>query len=246
MAHIDNDHVLWYRLGRLAANQTTMVSPQTMVWGEPVSVDPRLDAARKGDGAWWGACPGPGKAAVLSSAGPHPGRIVLAVYQEGIAGNSDWDPDACRNVNATPAEGDWAAAYLSDDDGATWHVARTKNPLGPWGAHVFAGMSEPSVAELANGSVRMNFRHGQLRKNCTCQMFAISDDGGSSFGQLQFDHALVSPECQAGFMAGAGGALYFSNPHNARERVNMTVQRSTSGGAPRWAGTLLVRKQRHA
>ena len=68
-------------------------------------------------------------------------------------------------------------------------------------------MSEPTVTQLANGSVRMDFRQGTRRKECACRMFAISTDGGTSFGLLQFDRELISPECQ-GSMLEAKGSLY--------------------------------------
>ena len=58
---------------------------------------------------------------------------MLAVYQEGVKGNSDWDPGDCRNPNFTSPDGDWAAGYFSDDNGSSWHVSRTQDPLGPWG-----------------------------------------------------------------------------------------------------------------
>jgi hypothetical protein len=201
--HIDDDHVLWYRLGSLSEGAATVA------WEPPVSVQQRLvRPAGSAAGAWWAACPGPGRATILrNTAAPHAGRILLAVYQEGIKGNPDWDPSDCRNPNTTSAEGDWAAGYFSDDNGTTWRVSRTQDPLGPWGDHVFAGMSEPTVTQLANGSVRMDFRQGTRRKECACRMFAISTDGGTSFGLLQFDRELISPECQ-GSMLEAKGSLY--------------------------------------
>eukprot|EP01046_Picozoa_sp_COSAG06_P048143 COSAG06_NODE_7138_length_2616_cov_2.280095_2_plen_143_part_00 len=54
---------------------------------------------------------------------------------------------------------------------------------------------------------RMDFRQGTRRKECACRMFAISTDGGTSFGLLQFDRELISPECQ-GSMLEAKGSLY--------------------------------------
>jgi hypothetical protein len=69
-------------------------------------------------------------------------------------------------------------------------------------------------------------------------MFSISTDGGSSFGRLQFDRALISPECQ-GSMMEWGGNLFFSNPHSRTERTNMTVLRSTDDGE-NWSSRALV------
>ena len=223
--HIDDDHVLWFRLGSLST------SAAAMVWEAPVSVQQRLvRPAGSAEGTWWAACPGPGRATILQNPrAPHMGRIMLAVYQEGIKGNSDWDPSDCRNPNFTSSEGDWAAGYYSDDNGTTWHVSRTQDPLGPWGDRVFAGMSEPTVTQLANGSVRMDFRQGTRRKECACRMFAISNDGGTSFDRMQFDRQLISPECQ-GSMMEWGGSLFFSNPRSTATRTNMSVLRSDNNG----------------
>ena len=237
--HIDDDHVLWFRLGSLSAASSAAAS-RWMVWDAPVSVQQRLvRPANSAADAWWAACPGPGRATILRNPkAPHIGRIMLAVYQEGIKGNSDWDPGDCRNPNFTSPEGDWAAGYYSDDNGSSWHVSRTQDPLGPWADNVFAGMSEPTVTQLANGSVRMDFRQGTRRKECACRMFAISNDGGASFGRMQFDRQLISPECQ-GSMLEWGGSLYFSNPRSTTARTNMSVLRSDNDGAS-WSSRVAV------
>ena len=228
LRHLDVAHVLWYRLGSLLVSGN-------MTWEAPINVDERL--VKPNVSAWWAACPGPGRALVLTK-GTRAGRIILAVYSEGIAGSTDSDPGGCRNPGATPAEGDWAAAYFSDTGGTTWHVSKTSDSLGPWGRNVFPAMSEPSVSQLSNGSVRMDFRHGLRRKECKCSMFAISTDGGDSFGPMQFDRALISPECQ-GSMLSHGGSLYFSNPHNEATRSNLTVQRSSDRGVS-WSAIALL------
>jgi hypothetical protein len=60
--HIDDDHVLWYRLGSLSA------SSAVMVWEPPVSVQQRLvRPANSAADAWWAACPGPGRATILQN-----------------------------------------------------------------------------------------------------------------------------------------------------------------------------------
>eukprot|EP01052_Picozoa_sp_SAG31_P042962 SAG31_NODE_6998_length_1824_cov_1.279420_2_plen_309_part_00 len=112
--HIDDDHVLWYRLGYISTSLA-------MIWEAPVSVQQRLvRPAGSARDAWWAACPGPGRATILQNPkAPHAGRIMLAVYQEGIKGNPDWDPSDCRNPNFTSSEGDWAAGYYSDDNGSS-------------------------------------------------------------------------------------------------------------------------------
>ena len=234
--HIDDDHILWFRLGSLSRS----ASSAAMVWEAPVSVQQRLvRPANSAADAWWAACPGPGRATILQNPkAPHMGRIMLAVYQEGIKGNKNWDTGDCRNPNFTSPEGDWAAGYYSDDNGSSFHVSRTQDPLGPWSDYVFAGMSEPTVTQLANGSVRMDFRQGTRRKECACRMFAISNDGGTSFDSMQFDRQLISPECQ-GSMMEWGGSLFFSNPRSTTARTNMSVLRSDNDGE-NWSSQVAV------
>lgn len=130
--HIDHQHVLWYRLGSLAtltATETRVAETSAaVVWEPPVSVQSRLVAPAGHESAWWGACPGPGRASVLQNEkGPHVGRIILAVYQEGIKGNSDWDPMDCRNPNFTSADGDWAASYCNQQACIIYLFAPTKS-----------------------------------------------------------------------------------------------------------------------
>ena len=47
--------------------------------------------------------------------------------------------------------------------------------------------------------------------SCNCRAYAVSSDGGKTFGPRSFDPALVSPVCQA-TLSSAGGHLLFANP----------------------------------
>jgi len=114
----------------------------------------------------------------------------------------------------------------SDDDGITW----TTNPS------PFPTMDEGALTQLPNGSVLANMRH----QNSTHigRGVSISEDGGATFGPLQFDSTLISPVCQASIVS-FDGATYFSNPASTTGRDHITIRRSTDN-ARTWEASLLV------
>jgi len=142
--------------------------------------------------------PGPGTGLVLAR-GPHAGRL-LAVGLAGGAYSSE-------------------AVFWSDNGGLDWTVSATK--VGP-------GMDEANMAELSDGTVYLSMRNAHANASCDCVAYALSTDGGESFGPIQFDPTLVSPECEAA-VAGYNGALYFSNTADTRVRANITVRRTAPG-----------------
>ena len=119
--------------------------------------------------------------------------------------------------------------WYSDDAGATYKLSST----------VFQNMDECTLAELEDGRVYLNMRNNHFKNyanktSCDCRAFAISDDGGASFGARQFDPALVSPVCQA-TLSSAGGHLLFANPADGGEgfataRIQGTIKKSTDMG----------------
>jgi sialidase-1 len=84
----------------------------------------------------------------------------------------------------------------SDDDGKTWQTIN----------QTFAKMDEAAMTQLGNGSVLLNMRHGNSKN--VGRAVAVSNDGGSTFGPIHFDAALISPVCQASIVTFAG-ATYF-------------------------------------
>ena len=145
--------------------------------------------------------PGPGTGLVLSR-GAHAGRL-LAV---GLAGG------------AYASE----ALFWSDDAGLTWTVSAAE--VGP-------GMDEANMAELADGTVYLSMRNAHANASCACVAYALSTDGGESFGPIAYDPTLISPECEAS-VAGYNGALYFANTASKTHRENITVRRTAAGAAP--------------
>jgi hypothetical protein len=119
------------------------------------------------------------------------------------------------------------------------------------------GLSEAGLARLANGSVMAVMRHctiatsGGLRhciqadenteqQTASTQQFdpnyrlafALSSDGGATFGFPRVHPDLVTPMCQAGFASTDAGTLLVSTPYEDtnHDRVNLTVIASDSNG----------------
>eukprot|EP01062_Namystynia_karyoxenos_P053889 TRINITY_DN438_c0_g1_i2.p1 TRINITY_DN438_c0_g1~~TRINITY_DN438_c0_g1_i2.p1 ORF type:complete len:465 (+),score=152.89 TRINITY_DN438_c0_g1_i2:122-1516(+) len=112
--------------------------------------------------------------------------------------------------------GAYVADYVwySDDDGKTYQVANTS----------FAGMDEAQLVELSNGDVLANMRNSH-KTSCDCRGISRSTDGGSTWGPVTYDAALISPVCQASILR-VGGAIYFSNPATKKGRTTGLVRRS--------------------
>ena len=89
--------------------------------------------------------------------------------------------------------------------------------------------------ELSNGSVMVNARNEETGcpnfKGCKQhhRLYAVSNDGGTTFGAPQFAEDLQEPHCSAGLI-NHGGTLYFSNPDSVSGRTHMTLKKSTDSG----------------
>lgn len=181
-----------------------------LTWSEPT--------VQKGLPNWIdGILAGPGTGIVLGrvagKSAPRTGRLLscgTTGYQAG------------RNMTA--------AAWYSDDGGASWTMSEP----------VFPGMAECQVAELADGTVLINFR-GRHENPCDCRAQASSIDGGATWSQIEWVPALVEPVCSAGLVSDVAAGcplaqapqqvpLIFSNPATKKSRVNMTARASYDGG----------------
>ena len=112
-------------------------------------------------------------------------------------------------------------------------------------------MDEAWAAQLSNGSVIVFMRNCELANFHDCQMisepllnnphpsdppallrgggpgnhrvaYALSSDGGSTFGPIRNHPDLLTPVCQASAVE-YKGSLYFAGPHSTTARMNMTV-----------------------
>ena len=116
--------------------------------------------------------------------------------------------------------------WYSDDHGKTYSLSST----------VFEYMDECTVAAMPGraNTVYLNMRNKHFpnypnHTSCDCRAYAVSDDGGETFGPLQFDPTLVTPVCQA-TLSTAGGALLFANPASAHSRTHGMIRKSVDQG----------------
>ena len=98
----------------------------------------------------------------------------------------------------------YSQVFYSDDHGRTWCM----------GAQVGPYMNESVAVELDSGDLYLNMRNYTNRR-----AFAVSRDGGETFGDIAFDEALIDSECQASMIRytgadGGGGRsrILFANP----------------------------------
>lgn len=122
--------------------------------------------------------------------------------------------------------------WFSDDNGATYKVSDTE----------FDQMDECTVAELSDGRVYLNMRNNHLLLpsggKCNCRTYAVSSDGGATFGSVMFDKALTTPVCQ-GSLSSSGGKLLFANPSSTFSRTRGTIKKSLDDGAT-WSHELQI------
>jgi sialidase-1 len=169
---------------------------------------------------------GPGEGIVLGRHAPqsrYKGRIVIC--------------GATGYVGNIPG-GQSMPVFTSDDDGKTYQTSHGSGSV----QMPFKGLAECQVVELNNGSVMVNARNelgaAAPPSGVHHRAYAISDDGGSTFGAYQFSHDLIDPTCMAGLI-NFHGALYFSNPATTSGRTHMTLKKSLDQGAS-WQEVALV------
>ena len=60
--------------------------------------------------------------------------------------------------------------------------------------------------------------------------YAISNDGGTTFGPIRLHADLVTPVCMSSLFAHKSGALLFAGPYSTTSRFNLTVLASLDNG----------------
>lgn len=103
-----------------------------------------------------------------------------------------------------------------------------------WPANFSGVFEEPTVAETQSGDVLINMRMANDQQRCGgthCRFGAISTDGGASFSPATPIPSLISSGCQGSLLFHPlSESILFSNPRNARGRVNGTLSLSTDNG----------------
>jgi len=128
------------------------------------------------------------------------GRLVIPGYA------GEWDDET--------QSGYYARVLYSDDHGQHWTLGR----------RVAEFSDESQVVELGDGTLMLNMR-GDM--GMSCRGVALSKDGGQSWPEFYWDHALNECPCQASLirysLAAQDGKdrLLFANPDNAGEKFGL-------------------------
>jgi sialidase-1 len=196
--------------GKSAGTRTVWVAHSKdhgATWTKPVEI-----TSTTKDPAWRWYATGPGIGIQIKH-GPHAGRLVVPCDHSYVEGGE-----------GSPL-GRGSHAIFSDDHGFTWHKSGVIRPK----------MNECQVVELFDdrGTLLMNMRSyfGRSRR-----AHSISTDGGRAWTAPEDASDLVEPVCQASIVRHEGGrgdargVLLFSNPADAKQRVNLTVRASGDNG----------------
>lgn len=180
-----------------------------LTWSTPREI---TKSVKDDEWTWYATGPGVG---IQLTDGPHAGRLVIPCDHGVLKPN---DQGVAENRNGSHV-------IFSDDGGETWSHSE---PIGPH-------MNECQVVELADdrGGLLLDMR--SYREN-NCRAQSISRDGGKTWTEPRDVPELVEPVCQASLIRvswpdrGQPGILAFSNPADAKRRVNMSVKFSTDDG----------------
>ena len=125
-----------------------------------------------------------------------------------------------------------AGIMFSKDHGATWHVYNSAK----------SNTTESQVAEVEPGVLMLNMRDNRR----TGRAVYVTRDLGQTWEVHSSDKQLTEPVCMASLLAvpAAKNALgqdilLFSNPSDAKERKNITIQLSLDGGVT-WTRKVLL------
>lgn len=137
--------------------------------------------------------------------GPHRGRMVIP-------------------CDHSEPPGRYSHIIYSDDHGETWHLG---------GSSPQPRTDESGVVELTGNRLLLNMRNHSPAHHC--RQVAISPDGGATWTDLRFDHALIEPICQGSICRYSwpdqgGDIILFSNPAHETDRVKMSLRLSYDEG----------------
>jgi sialidase-1 len=193
-------------------------------WSSPVNItlqvhhpyQPTFNPAYIDSLKWTAYATGPGHALQLKH-GIHAGRLVVPI-NHGIYSNK-------RN---------FAAAFYSDDHGATFHLS----------PDVPLQSDETSAAELQNGGVLLNSRNQYLGGNDRILSYDSSGNLDSTIKwQTSFNSYLTEPVCEGSMLNYTTSAgkkvLLFCNPTSIYSRSALGVRQSFDEGKT-WSAPLIL------
>ena len=171
-------------------------------WEEPKEI---TNNVKKSNWTWYATGPGAG---IQIERGEHAGRLVAP----------------CDHIEAETRDY-YSHIIYSDDHGQTWKLGgSTPQPQ----------VNECQVVEISQNRLMLNMRNYDRRFHN--RQIALSADGGTTWSDQKFDIDLIEPICQASLRAalwngdGTRKYLFFSNPADSTERINMTLKLSLDEG----------------
>ena len=124
---------------------------------------------------------------------------------------------------------EYGTLIVSEDHGQSWH----STPRTP------ATSTELQVVELTDGRLRLDMRNQNPEQEPKhCRYYALTPDGGKTWGEVQRDRGLVDVQCQGSIVrytrtdrGAEKDRLLFANPDSSYgDRINMTVKLSCDEG----------------
>ena len=174
-----------------------------VTWSKPINITSQMK-----DPSWYLFFDGPGRGITMSD-----GTLVFA----GQFKDKDQVPHS--------------TIIYSKDSGKTWHV----------GTGAKSHTTEAQVVELADGSLMLNMRddrnhfNSKVADNLNGRSVAITKDMGKTWVEHSTSRsALIEPNCMASIISYKDKKgkqyLFFSNPADKRQRVNLSIKVSDDEG----------------
>lgn len=174
-----------------------------VTWSKPINITEQTK-----DPKWYLFFNGPGSGITLKD-----GKIVFAAQY--------------KDENQVPH----STLIYSDDNGKSWKT----------GVGAKSHTTEAQVVELSDGSIMLNMRDDRNRQNYQLsdkfhgRSVAVTKDFGKTWTEHPTSRkALVEPNCMASIInytdKNGKKYLFFSNPADAKSRVNITIKASDDDG----------------
>lgn len=171
-------------------------------WDKPREI---TSDVKKSEWTWYATGPGAG---IQIERGEHTGRLVAP----------------CDHIEAETKDY-YSHIIYSDDHGKSWKLG---------GSSPQPQVNECQVVEISQNRLMLNMRNYDRRFHN--RQTSLSADGGEGWYDQKFDLDLIEPICQASLRAASWNVdstrkyLFFSNPADTSNRINITIKISLDEG----------------